>query len=253
MVVLAVPVGLLVGLIMGSLGGGGAVLTVPILVYAFQLTPHDATTASLIIVGAGALAGSLAHGRAGRVRWREGLVFGVIGAPAAWGGSLLAARIDPDLLLLAFAGLLVAVSLLMMRRRPPAPDDAEQVRNLPALFGSALLIGALTGFFGVGGGFAVVPALVLLLGFWMPVATGTSLLVILINSLVALGSRAGEGLHLDWPLVGTFAAAAVVGNLLGGRVAGRVRSESLQRAFALLLLTVAVYVGVRAGLGLADN
>jgi len=104
----------------------------------------------------------------------------------------------------------------------------------------------LTGFFGVGGGFVVVPALVLALGFTMPVAVGTSLLVIAINSTSALLSRMGQGVHLDWLLIGVFTLAAIVGSLLGGRLATRVRPQRLTAAFTVLLVAVALYTAVRS-------
>lgn len=252
MLAIAAAIGLLIGLVMGSLGGGGAVLLVPVLVFVFHLSAHDASTTALLIVGAGAVAGVLAHARRGHVRWRNGLIFGALGTPGAWAGSQLSALLDPDLLLLAFAGLLVVVAALMLRSaRDDEPADTEPETRRVTLVLSALGVGLLTGFFGVGGGFAVVPALVLLLRFAMPIATGTSLLVVLINSLVALATRATGGLDLDWPLVAVFSIAAVVGNLAGGALASHVRAPALQRGFAVLLLLVAAYVGVRSGLALS--
>lgn len=252
MLALAVPVGVLIGLVMGALGGGGAVLSVPILVFGFGLAPHDATTASLLIVGVGAVAGVLAHHRAGTVRWRSGLLLGVLGSPAASAGSWIARSIDPDLLLMLFTGLLLVVSAHMLRstRGPEPVADADR-GSTPKIVLTALATGLLTGFFGVGGGFVLVPALVAVLGYRMPVAVGTSLLVMVLNSSAALLSRAVEGLHLDWPLLLTFTAAAVVGNLFGGLVTARVRSVTLQRAFAVLLIVVALYTAVRSVLGLA--
>lgn len=253
MIAIAVPVGLIIGLVMGTLGGGGAVLTVPILVFGFGLLPHDATSASLIIVGVGAIAGVLAHQRRGTVRWRDGLIFGALGVPAAAGGSWAAAAIDPNLLLGAFAVLLVVVAVLMLRQSQRPRLDVDGTPRHPAIIAAtALGIGLLTGFFGVGGGFAMVPALVLIMGFRMPAAVGTSLLVILINSTSALTTRVIAGLDaLDWWLIGSFAAAAVAGNLLGGQLSARISSASLQRAFGILLMLVAVYTGVRAALALA--
>lgn len=253
MLALTVPVGLIVGLVMGTLGGGGAVLTVPILVFGFGLLPHDATTASLFIVGIGAIAGVLAHQRRRTVRWRAGLLLGAVGTPAAAAGSWLAAAIDPDILLAAFAVLLVAVGALMLHQsKRRGPHRTGQPMGPSAVVASGLGVGLLTGFFGVGGGFAMVPALVLVLGFAMPAAVGTSLLVILINSIAALATRFLTGVDtLDWALVGSFAAATIVGTLFGGRLTERVSSATLQRAFAVLLMVVAIYTATRAGLNLA--
>ena len=111
---------------------------------------------------------------------------------------------------------------------------------------TATVVGLLTGFFGVGGGFVVVPALVLVLGFAMPVAVGTSLLVISINSASALIARLGHGLALDWALIGSFTAAAIIGSLLGGRVTSRVQPRLLAQGFALLLVAVALYTAARS-------
>jgi len=111
---------------------------------------------------------------------------------------------------------------------------------------TATAVGLLTGFFGVGGGFAVVPALVIALGFAMPVAVGTSLLVIVVNSASALLARAGQGIHPDWVLLGTFSLAAIVGSVLGGRVASRVAPRTLSRAFTALLVLVALYTAARS-------
>lgn len=253
---LAIPAGLLVGLSLGTLGAGGSILTVPILVYLLGQDPHHATTISLIVVGVAAIAGAVAHHRAGRVRLGTGLVFGLLGAAGSYFGSLASATVNQHVLLLGFAALMLAAAVAMLarrRRKPAAPapvtggtrtmvDRATMTKTV----GAATVVGLLTGFFGVGGGFAVVPALVLALGFSMPAAVGTSLLVITVNSATALASRAGHGIGVDWTVIGPFTAAAVVGSLLGGRVASRARPELLSRAFTVLLVVVALYTAARS-------
>ncbi len=285
---IAIPAGLLIGLSLGALGGGGSILTVPALVYLLHQRPHAATTASLLIVGITALAGTAAHWRAGRVRTVQGITFGVLGVAGSYAGSRLSASIPPGLLLTLFAGLMLTAATAMLRRqrrpggqrgpaaaasggplpvtgldRVAAPATASQTRTVildrpaspasarrngtPAarralkISAAATGVGLLTGFFGVGGGFVIVPALVLALGFEMPAAVGTSLLVISVNSAAALGARLGEGVHLDWALTGVFTLAALAGTLGGNRIASRVSTSRLTAAFTVLLVAVAVY------------
>jgi hypothetical protein len=263
---LAVPIGLIIGLTLGALGGGGSILTVPALVYLLGQDTQSATTGSLIIVGLTALAGMTAHHRAGRVRVAQGLVFGVLGIGGAYVGSLLSASVAPAALMSAFSVLMLVVAAMMFvrarRARGSLPATDAGVADGPILMFrpsfacacpralkvliTASAVGLLTGFFGVGGGFVVVPALVLALGFTMPVAVGTSLLVIAINSASALVARAGHGVTLDWPLIGVFTLAAIVGSLAGGRLATRVRPERLTAAFTVLLVAVALYTAARS-------
>jgi uncharacterized membrane protein YfcA len=259
----ASALGVLIGLVLGALGGGGGVLTVPVLVYALGETPQDATTGSLIIVGIAAAVGALARRRTGLVAWRTGLVFGLIGIPAAYLGTAVNQRLDPALLLLAFGLLILAVAVTMLvgdRRSTTTATDAAPhgvagndgavtltaVRPRPAVdvakvVASALAVGLLTGLLGVGGGFLIVPALVIALRMPMPTAIGTSLLVITVNSAASLLARAAT-VHVDWSVVGPFTLAAVLATIVGKRLADRLAGETLTRAFAFLLITVAAFV-----------
>lgn len=266
MLALVIPIGLLIGLSLGALGGGGSILTVPALVYLLGQDTQAATTGSLLIVGVTALAGMAAHHRAGRVRIAPGMIFGVLGIAGSWFGSKMSASVAPNVLLAAFSILMLVVAALMFARsrsqgrsgQPDTPDSSQEpILSFAPRFAcacpraakvlvTASAVGLLTGFFGVGGGFAVVPALVLALGFTMPVAVGTSLLVIAINSASALVSRLGHGVQLDWTLIGIFTAAAIIGSLLGGRVTSRVHPRLLSQAFALLLVAVALYTAARS-------
>lgn len=256
---LALPLGLLVGITLGTLGGGGSILTVPALVYLIGESPQHATTASLVIVGVTALAGTAGHARAGRVRWRSGLVFGVVGVGGSLLGSTLNKLVNANVLLLAFAGLMLLTAAAMLHRRARrnsadlsgsrtsgSPRTARRILEV-ALVGT--VVGFMTGFFGVGGGFIVVPGLVLALGFDMPEAVGTSLLVIAFNCVIALAAR-GTAAAVDWGVVGPFIASAITGSLLGNRVAGRVPASQLERIFAVLLVFLSVYVAGRSILGL---
>jgi uncharacterized membrane protein YfcA len=249
----AVPLGLLIGVVLGTLGGGGAILTVPVLVYVFAQTPAAATAGSLFIVGISSLLGLAAQHGSGNVRYRPGLVFGGLGVAGSALGSVVSVRIPGTVLLLAFAGLLLVVATVLVQRTsrtrpteaPPGPG-----RPWPVQLGAALAVGLLTGFFGVGGGFAIVPALMLVMGFSMHSAAATSLLVAAINSAAALLTRwLIEPVVLDWPLIGTFSGCAAVGTLAGTRLARRLDQSQLGSAFAGLLIAVAGFLLIQnAGL-----
>lgn len=271
---LASPLGFLIGLSLGALGGGGSILAVPALVYGAGQTSKQATTTSLILVGITAIIGIIPHWRAGRVRLLAGTIFGLAGV----GGSLLGSRwnkaVDPDVLLLAFSGLMLIAAFAMWRRTHAAsvgpveelaevdlllPEFADpigvsvseaatntvtSIRVTPltvfkvAIAGS--FVGLLTGFFGVGGGFIIVPALVLALGFTMPEAVGTSLLVIAINSATALGSRLQSG-SIEWAVILPFLFSSLLGLGVGTRLASTRDSKVLQIWFVYLLVGVALY------------
>lgn len=257
MLLVALTAGVLVGVSLGALGGGGSILTVPALVYLLGMAPHEATAGSLLVVGVTAAAGLAAHARRRRVRWGQGLAFGVLGTAGAVLGTRLSAALDPHALLAAFAGLLLVAAAGMAVRqwhearggRPPDDRGAQVSRwslaRVIRVLVAATAVGLLTGFFGVGGGFLVVPALVLALNLDMPTAVGTSLLVIAINSAVALATRLGTPVRLEWPVLLAFAATAVAGGLVGGGLASRVAPRTLAVAFTLLLVAVAGYTCVR--------
>lgn len=258
---IVLPVGLLIGLSLGALGGGGSILTVPALVYLVGEQPAQATTSSLLIVGTTSLIALIPHARRGNVRFGQGVAFGVLGIAGSFAGSLASARVPAAVLLSAFAALMLVVAVVMLRRssRPSSADSQTaptralvQLRPFRVDVGrsaqvvlAATVVGLLTGFFGVGGGFALVPALVLALAYPMRVAVGTSLLVIAINSATAVATRVADA-EIDWATVGVFTAAAVLGSLIGGRIAARVRPQVLTRAFAVLLFGVAIYMAVRS-------
>lgn len=262
--VLALPIGVVVGLLLGLLGGGGAILAVPALVYLLGQTPRAATAASLVIVIVSASTGLYGHWRAGRARLGAGAAFAVAGIVGSAVGSRLSGAIDPNLLLLGFAGLMLVVAGLMFQRqrgrpapaqaapRPvgggsgPAPASANPLRQLALIVPTATGIGFLTGLFGVGGGIIVVPTLVLVFGFAMPLAVGTSLVVIILNSVFALGVRLGSHVTFDWPLIAAFTVAAIAGTQLGTRLAGRVDARRLTQGFIVLLVIVAGYIAARS-------
>lgn len=261
--ILASPLGFLIGLSLGALGGGGSILAVPVLVYVVGQTPKQATASSLVLVSMTSLVGIVPHWRAGRVRVGAGVAFGLAGI----GGSLLGTRInrslDPDVLLLGFSMLMLVAAAAMWRNaqrraraQAGAGEPADPVRHtanraatVAKVLAAGTLVGLLTGLFGVGGGFVIVPALVLALGFAMPQAVGTSLLVIIINSMMALAARWGGG-GIEWDVIAPFAIASLAGVLVGSRIAGRSDSTTLQRWFVGLMVAVAVYTAVRSAIAL---
>ncbi|GAA3231055.1 hypothetical protein GCM10017691_24610 [Pseudonocardia petroleophila] len=276
MTVLAAALGLVMGLVVGALGGGGGVLTVPLLVYLLGFTAQSATTSSIVIVGITALAGTLARLRGDRIDWRTGLTFGALGVPAAFLGTLLNRHVDQRVLLLAFAAVtaLAAAAMLVdgrpgrptttgpagepssappggavstaVRMAVPVPTRRRRLGTAAKIVLSGLVVGFMTGFLGVGGGFLVVPALVIVLRMPVSQAVGTSLLIISLNAVSSMASRLGAPLDLDWRIVVPFTLLAVVGSVLGKRVAERLSGNALTRSFALMLLLVGGVVAVRA-------
>lgn len=258
-----IPLALAIGLALGALGGGGSILAVPALVHVLGQDPVTATTSSLIIVGITSLLSLQDHHRGGRVRFGQGLTFGLLGTVGSVAGSAASRLVPPELLMTVFAALMVVVGTLMLRRSPRGSvagaegDPDEPILTLHPLtcacprllklLTAATLVGLLTGFLGVGGGFVLVPVLVLVLGFTMPVAVGTSLLVIAVNSATAFAARAQQGVgDLDWPLVLGFAGVAVVGSLIGSRIADRLPARALSQAFAVLVLVIATFTAVHS-------
>jgi len=284
----ASPLGFLIGLSLGALGGGGSILAVPALVYAAGQTPKHATTTSLVLVAVTSVIGILPHWKAGRVRFASGTIFGLAGVGGSVLGSNWNKAVNPDALLLAFSGVMLVAAVAMWRRtratvRPtPAgagtgvplnslgaaasaldpldvvaddgPTDGPRRRfdatTVAKVLVAGTIVGLLTGFFGVGGGFVIVPALVLALDFDMPEAVGTSLLVITVNSVVALATRLQSG-SIEWGTVIPFTIASLIGVVVGTRLASTRNPRSLQQWFVGLLVIVAIYTAVRSGLALA--
>lgn len=311
MILTALAVGALIGLVVGALGAGGGILSVPALIYLLGVAPHEATSASLVIVLFTALAAL--GGRIGKntICYQIALVFAALATVGTWLGSLANRAVSADLLMYAFALLLICVGLVMLRRAYPglfsvsfglfrgaasagsgavssddgaagscgyvaggaggdgvvaehdgaaAADDAGGTGSTPALravsamgevtsIGAAPLwrvalvatiTGALTGFFGVGGGFAIVPALTLVLHLPIKRAASTSLLIMAITAVVALVARAQTSLNVDLGVIGAFTVASMLGGVAGAPLTRKVSSQKLTASFAALLLAVAV-------------
>ncbi|MBG6181930.1 sulfite exporter TauE/SafE family protein [Arthrobacter sp. CAN_A1] len=243
--ILVLALSVLIGLSLGVLGGGGSILTVPILVYVAGFEAKEAIAASLFVVGVTSAVSVLSHARGGRVRWRTGLIFGAAGMAGAFVGGLLGGQIPGQILLIAFAVMMVATSIAMLRgRRKTADGGAAPVKHeLP--LGRVLLdggvVGLVTGLVGAGGGFLVVPALALLGGLPMSVAVGTSLVVIAMKSFAGLAGYLTT-VQLDWGITLGVTAAAIVGSLIGSKLAGRIPEAALRKAFGWFVLTMGTFV-----------
>lgn len=242
---LGLALSVLIGVSLGFFGGGGSILTVPLLVYVFGLAPKQAIASSLLVVGIASLTGAFQHWRAGRVDLRAGLFFGSAGMAGAYLGGRAAAFLDGPLLLLLFACMMALTSAAMWRGRRVPPSAARAPEPAPLrLAAQGLAVGLFTGLVGAGGGFLIVPALALWAGIPMLEAVGTSLFVIVLNTTAGfLGTLSHQ--RVDVALVGAVSAAAVAGSLLGTRLARRVDPASLRRAFALFVLAMAILVLVR--------
>jgi uncharacterized protein len=245
-VLVALAAGLLLGLALGTVGGGGAVLAVPVLVFLLGHSVHAATTESLVIVLAAAAAGAAGHARHGLSCWRIAAAFVAAAVPGSLVGTQVNAVVPARGLLGAFAVLLLVVAALTWRRGTAVTeiDGACPAIDVRFVVAAGLLTGVLTGLFGVGGGFAVVPALALGLGVPFRRAIATSLVVVTAVSSIALAEHVAKGSEIDWRIVLPFAAAAVATASLGGTIARRLPRRTLAHGFALLLAGIASYLVV---------
>ena len=243
--ILTVALATVIGVSLGLLGGGGSILAVPLLVYVAGLPTKEAIATSLLVVGATSAVAVIPHLRARRVRWRTGLVFGLAGMAGAYTGGRLAAYIPGSVLLTAFALMMLATAIAMIRGRRSNPDRPAP-HELPVLrvVVDGVAVGLVTGLVGAGGGFLVVPALALLGGLPMPVAVGTSLVVIAMKSFAGLAGYLSS-VSIDWGLATAVTLAAVAGSLLGARLAGRIPAEALRKTFGWFVVAMGVFVLVQ--------
>lgn len=245
---LALALGLAVGVLLGLLGGGGSILAVPVLVYALGLPLSEAIPTSLLVIGVASATGAISGIRARMIEWRLAAVFAATGIVGTLVGSVLGAHLPESAVMIGFAAVMIVAGARMLR----SSDDVGTActtsnsgidwrrcapRSIPTGFG----VGVLTGLFGVGGGFLIIPALVLLLGIEMSIAVGTSLVVIVANSAAGLIVQS-DGLGGNWTLTAAFAGAAIVGSLVAGRWRARVDTDTLRRWFSYLVFVVAAYV-----------
>lgn len=248
-VIAGTALAVLIGISLGLLGGGGSILTVPILVYVIGVPAHEAIALSLLVVGTTSVAGLVPHARGGRVRWKTGALFGATSMVGAFVAGKLAHLVPATALLLFFGGMMLVTAIAMMRGRAAAEDPAAAeapegaLSSLPItkIVLEGLAVGAITGLVGAGGGFLVVPALVLLGRLPMRAAVGTSLLVIAMKSFAGFAGYA-QSVSVDWPLAGLVTSAAVVGSFGGSALAGRVHHDLLRRGFAWFVVVMAVFI-----------
>ena len=243
---LAALSGGVVGIVLGLVGGGGSILAVPLLVYLVGVTnPHVAIGTSALSVAASAASALIGHARAGTVKWRCALMFAAAGSIGAIGGSSLGKAIDGQRLLFLFAVVMIVVGLTMLRDRGDAgnPDVVCTRTNAPKVVGFGLGSGAFSGFFGIGGGFLIVPGLVAATGMPMLNAIGSSLVAVTMFGLTTAASYAISGL-IDWPLAAVFVGGGIVGSVVGGaasRLLAR-KTAALKTVFAVLIFIVAAYM-----------
>ena len=253
---------LLIGLSLGLIGGGGSILTVPILVYLFHIEPVLATAYSLFIVGATSIIGTIPKYKAGQVKINTALLFGI---PSILGVFLTRTFILPQIpyilfsgnsfsitknifLMMLFASLMIAASYSMIKSSKTikaSPSSATQL-NYPLIITLGAMEGFLTGLVGAGGGFLIIPALVLFTQLPMKEAIGTSLLIIAAKSLIGfLGDLSHS--EIDWSLLGLLSGIAILGILIGNRLSRKIDGQKLKKGFAWFVLTVGVYILIREG------
>ncbi len=231
-----------IGASLGLLGGGGSILTVPALVYLVGQTPQMAVATSLAIVGANSALGALFHRSQGTLNWRVALIFGGTGMVVAYLAAGASKHLSADVLMVAFALLMLVIGALLARRGPlrMSVTHADHL-SLWKVGAVGAGVGLLTGILGVGGGFLIVPALVMLVGLPMHHAVGTSLVVIAMNSLAGFLGHL-TGLMLDLPLIVVFVATGLAGTFVGTRLSKRLDATLLRRIFALFVIGLALFL-----------
>ncbi len=241
MLVLGLILALAIGLSLGLLGGGGSILTVPVLHYVLLVETHDSIAMSLVIVGVTSAVALVPHARRGCVKWRLGLGFGGASMLGAYAGGRIGALLPGGVLIAAFALLmLVAGTAMLVRARTAIHACTSDDVRLERMLAIGLGVGLVTGVLGAGGGFVIVPVLVLLGGLAIYEAVGTSLLVIAMNSAAALGGVVAAHTSIDLRIVAAVTAIAVGGSLVGVRVGRKLSAQHLQRAFGWFVIAVGV-------------
>lgn len=254
---LAALLAIFIGLAVGLLGGGGSILTTPLLIFVMGFDPKQAIAASLFVVAVTSGFGLIHHARSGRVRWKTGLTFGAAGMVGAFGGGQLGSHLPGALLLAAFAVMMAATAIAMLRGRREVHATAHGGRPIFRILIDGFVVGLVTGLVGAGGGFLVVPALVLLGGLAMPIAVGTSLLVVMMKStagflgyVLVFGGPDGAvawnpATSFNWTVTLVVTAFAVGGSLIGAVTSGKVHPDRLRKGFGWFVLAMAAFILVQ--------
>ncbi|WP_437586654.1 TSUP family transporter [Sorangium sp. So ce1000] len=230
-----------IGLSLGLLGGGGSIITVPILIYALHVSAKSAIAMSLAVVGVTSAGAAITHARAGNVRWRVAALFGGAGMAGAFAGGQLAQLVPGWLLLSGFGAMMLLTAAAMLRGRKPSRTTDEGAMKPGRALLDGMAVGLVTGMVGAGGGFLVVPALVLLGGLPMHAAIGTSLVVFSMKSFAGFAGYLGH-VSIDWPLTALMSAAAIAGSAAGGKLSARVPQERLRQGFAWFVVVMGVFL-----------
>jgi uncharacterized protein len=246
---LAVMCGTLVGFTLGLIGGGGSIMATPLLLYVVGLPPHAAIGTGALAVSANSFINFGGHARSGNVRWRSAMLFAVIGMIGAALGSTLGKTFNGQRLLFLFAVLMVAVGIVMLRSgsRPQkqaiGSEEPLRAAALGKVSAAALLVGMLSGFFGIGGGFLIVPGLLFSTGMPMIFAVGSSLLAVGSFGLTTAANYGWSGL-VDWPVAAEYIGGGIVGGMIGMRLCNHLapRKAALNKVFAGLVFVVAAYM-----------
>ncbi len=243
-----------IGVAVGLLGGGGSILTTPLLVYVVGFDAKQAITASLFVVAVTSVFGLIQHAREGRVQWRTGLLFGAAGMVGAFIGGQIGSHLPGALLLAAFSVMMGVTAVAMIRGRKQVKAGHHQGLPLFRILLDGFVVGFVTGLVGAGGGFLVVPALALLGGLPMPIAVATSLLVVAMKSFAGFAGYAFQfGVNgqlvsvnpeteVNWTITLIVTAAAIVGALVGSRIVGRIHPDKLRKGFGWFVLVMAVFI-----------
>jgi uncharacterized membrane protein YfcA len=248
----------LIGISLGLIGGGGSILTVPVLVYLFNISPTLATSYSLFVVGSTSLVGAYTNHRKGLVNIKTGLLFGLSSIttvfltrkfliptlpPIIVLGPFTASRSLLTMVLFALLMLLASLSMIRSRQNEPRPEDkpARPGSRLCKLLYYGILVGIVTGLLGAGGGFLLIPTLVLLLGLPMKEAIGTSLFIIALNSLIGFTGDIGH-FRIDWLFIGKITLLAIAGIVAGGMMAGTIPGGKLKKSFGWFVLSMGIYI-----------
>lgn len=258
MEILGYVASVIMGLTLGLIGGGGSILTVPILVYLFDVDPVLSTAYSLFVVGLTSAVGSVSHFKKGNVDLKTAVFFGIPSIVGVYAVRKLAVPAIPDpvftlgdfalgkgvfvMVLFAILMLLASVSMIRKQKNNGTEGAKEKKFNFPLIFAEGLIVGGITGLVGAGGGFLIIPALVLLAGLPMKQAVGTSLMIIALKSLIGFTGDLGGALEIDYTFMLVFSAFAVAGILLGSYLTRFISNEKLKPAFGWFVLVMGVYI-----------